>query len=228
MANENVVTNIADLWVAAAINADNEDVFLSESEIEDEDPFREEDEEEDDAVFDADSPSRPGRSPSLQVPRSLGLSPTMRQGQLSSTSHRPSITGPRIQLSPRRPSHRPSIAQVVGSTPERRVSASVPAIFSHTGLRSPGGMDRPDPWGYPSTGRDSEEAHEEGLAPIRESHSQSTVSEAQVRTVAQAESVEPKPPSLLSQLPVAVIIQYGLLALHSTTHDQVFLSYLVT
>ena len=47
MANENVVTNIADLWVAAAINADNEDVFLSESEIEDEDPFREEDEEDD-------------------------------------------------------------------------------------------------------------------------------------------------------------------------------------
>ncbi|KAI6044041.1 hypothetical protein EDC04DRAFT_2646847, partial [Pisolithus marmoratus] len=35
-------------------------------------------------------------------------------------------------------------------------------------------------------------------------------------------------PSLASQLPVPIIIQYGLLALHSTTHDQVFLSYLVT
>jgi hypothetical protein len=31
-----------------------------------------------------------------------------------------------------------------------------------------------------------------------------------------------------SQLPVLIIIQYGLLALHSTTHDQVFLSYLVS
>ena len=37
-----------------------------------------------------------------------------------------------------------------------------------------------------------------------------------------------KPPSLYSQLPMAIIIQYGLLALHSTTHDQVFMSYLVT
>jgi hypothetical protein len=27
MANENAVTNIADLWVAAAINVDNEEVF---------------------------------------------------------------------------------------------------------------------------------------------------------------------------------------------------------
>ncbi|TFY51331.1 hypothetical protein EVJ58_g10625, partial [Rhodofomes roseus] len=36
MANENAVTNIADLWVAAAINVDNEDPFESEDEFEDE------------------------------------------------------------------------------------------------------------------------------------------------------------------------------------------------
>jgi hypothetical protein len=33
---------------------------------------------------------------------------------------------------------------------------------------------------------------------------------------------------LWKQLPVAVILQYGCLALHSTTHDQIFLSYLVS
>lgn len=33
---------------------------------------------------------------------------------------------------------------------------------------------------------------------------------------------------LWTQLPVTVILQYGCLALHSTTHDQVFLSYLVS
>lgn len=33
---------------------------------------------------------------------------------------------------------------------------------------------------------------------------------------------------LMSQLPAAVILQYGLLALHSTIHDQIFLSYLVS
>ena len=32
----------------------------------------------------------------------------------------------------------------------------------------------------------------------------------------------------LRDVPLLVVAQYGLLALHSTTHDQVFLSYLVT
>ncbi|ESK86110.1 mfs multidrug transporter [Moniliophthora roreri MCA 2997] len=35
-------------------------------------------------------------------------------------------------------------------------------------------------------------------------------------------------PSLMSEIPLLVIVQYGLLALHSTTHDQVFMSYLVS
>ncbi len=33
MANENAVTNIADLWVAAAMNVDNEDPFESDTEM---------------------------------------------------------------------------------------------------------------------------------------------------------------------------------------------------
>ena len=37
MANENAVTNIADLWVAAAINAENEDAF---EESDDEEEYR--------------------------------------------------------------------------------------------------------------------------------------------------------------------------------------------
>jgi len=40
--------------------------------------------------------------------------------------------------------------------------------------------------------------------------------------------VEERPASGLSQLPVVIIFQYGLLALHNTTHDQIFLSYLVS
>ncbi|KAG8726574.1 hypothetical protein FRC12_023269 [Ceratobasidium sp. 428] len=40
--------------------------------------------------------------------------------------------------------------------------------------------------------------------------------------------VEERPASALSQLPVVIIFQYGLLALHNTTHDQIFLSYLVS
>ena len=40
--------------------------------------------------------------------------------------------------------------------------------------------------------------------------------------------VEGKQPSLISQLPLAIIFQYGWLALHTTTHDMVFLNYVVS
>jgi len=40
--------------------------------------------------------------------------------------------------------------------------------------------------------------------------------------------VEGKQPSLMSQLPLAIIFQYGWLALHTTTHDMVFLTYVVS
>ena len=42
------------------------------------------------------------------------------------------------------------------------------------------------------------------------------------------EAVSEKEPSLWSMLPLQIIFQYGWLALHSTTHDQVFYLYLVS
>jgi len=63
----------------------------------------------------------------------------------------------------------------------------------------------------------------DALAPIRESR----LSESQIST-ASTEPVLEKPPSLTSQLPLLIIFQYGLLAVHSTSHDQLFLSYLVS
>jgi hypothetical protein len=70
------------------------------------------------------------------------------------------------------------------------------------------------------------EQPEEGdpLAAIIESR---RASDSQGTTTGVEAALE-RPPSLTSQLPILVIIQYGLLALHSTTHDQVFLSYLVS
>lgn len=60
-------------------------------------------------------------------------------------------------------------------------------------------------------------------------HAVSSVDEGGAATQTQNENiVEEKQPSMWSQLPVMIIIQYGLLALHSTTHDQIFLSYLVS
>jgi hypothetical protein len=40
--------------------------------------------------------------------------------------------------------------------------------------------------------------------------------------------VEGKQPSLMGQLPMAIIFQYGWLALHTTTHDMLFLTYVVS
>jgi hypothetical protein len=68
------------------------------------------------------------------------------------------------------------------------------------------------------------EAETDGLEPILESR-RASLHDPQSDIEA---ALEPPPPSLFSQLPLLVIIQYGLLALHTTSHDQVFLSYLVT
>lgn len=87
----------------------------------------------------------------------------------------------------------------------RRSSSSataLPAIFTHTGVKSrvPAG-------------------DEEDVLPLRrELSADSTTTTETMPAAAQT--------STLSQLPLFIIFQYGLLALHSTTHDQVFLSYL--
>ncbi|KAL5530280.1 hypothetical protein ACEPAF_6537 [Sanghuangporus sanghuang] len=234
MANEFAVTNIADLWVAAAINADNEDVFLSDTELDDEDdnPFQDDEEEEG-----TNSPTRIGRSSSAaHYPRMLAPPSPARTGRSSAPSaHRPSNASVASRLgSPRRPFHQPSLGQVADtsvSTP-RRVSSSVPAIFSHTGVRSPSVNEAPTFPSQPLLPRepgDTEAGLGDGLAPIMEGQRQSVFSRREQQdTDEPLDMVSEKQPSILSQLPIMIIFQYALLALHSTTHDQVFLSYLVS
>lgn len=251
MANENAVTNIADLWVAAAMNVDNEDVFMSDSEHElgedeTQDPFVDEDiEEEGDSI--ASTPTRVGRSgasSSLRVPGVSGFGTATGSRRPSGTT----LTPQHIRSSP----HRPSVGQggAEMSSSRRPSTSGVPAIFSHTGVRTPPAMleqmtHSPQREGRSTyftgvAGASAEGSPGPGLEPIQEGQSRpSTVfhqrgeSEAgaggQMQTALQAEAaVLEKPPSLISQLPMMVIIQYGLLALHSTTHDQIFLSYLVS
>ncbi|CAK5261830.1 unnamed protein product [Mycena citricolor] len=202
IANENAVTNIADLWVAAAMNVDNEDVF------EDSDTELGENDEEEEAE---DRPSR-----SVLVSPIGGRPSTSRR---LSAGRRPSA-GPVGRFeSPRRPStvRRPSFSQTLEGA--RRLSA-VPSIFAHPGVKTPPAVldaqmllsRDPEP---PSAGPDL-------LEPIIESRRVS-LHDAE----GQIEVIEPQP-SMMSQLPVLVIIQYGMLALHTTTHDQIFLSYLVS
>ena len=224
MANEFAVTNIADLWVAAAINVDNEDVFMSDSELEDlveedggriDDPFADEDvEEEDDEL-----PSTP-----TQADQFAGSS-SLRVPSLSDPagSRRPSDTNPAVQRA-RASSHRPSMGQAaVELLGSRRPSASgVPAIFSHTGVRTPPsmieGIRRDSRATHTSTQRRPSATVSRGVADAS----------PQVDSQSEGGEAEERQPSLVSQLPVMIIIQYGMLALHSTTHDQISLSYLVS
>ncbi|KAK7041431.1 hypothetical protein VNI00_009297 [Paramarasmius palmivorus] len=249
MANENAVTNIADLWVAAAMNVDNEDPFESDTEMDsdgDDDSvdFGNEvdiDEAQDaDATFTASSPvSTPTRgrrdSRTSMSRQSISTSPLAARQSLNV----PKRYQPQIG-SPRRPSgagSRPipirqgsNYSQTMeGSTPgSRRYSSNVPAIFSHPGVKTPAAVIDAQQlllrseMDVPGTPGDDAQPN---LATILESRRASRV---EPTTDSDIEALEEKPPSLASQIPVLVIIQYGLLALHSTTHDQVFMSYLVT
>ena len=200
---------MADLWVQAAINADNEDVFESDTS---------EDDEEDDDNY----------APDYDVVhrlRSASRRSSRPRHSMSASRRRPSAAG----------SHRPStsIARRIlslESGPSRMSSVThLPAIFSHTGVRTPPSLaaDLPSTATSPPAGITTNDLRGLGTTDLRtiaEDRPISTASES----VAGAPSISEKPPSAFSELPFPIIIQFGLLALHSTTHDQVFYSYLVS
>ncbi|KAG7094682.1 hypothetical protein E1B28_005502 [Marasmius oreades] len=239
MANENAVTNIADLWVAAAMNVDNEDPFETDTEVDDDD--------DDSLDLGELIDTNPG---TLDTPRPEGTLPIVianrpRQDSRSSAA-RQSMSGSPLATrqslnipkrygtpsSPRKPSgtggSRPvagSYSQNVAGTPPalRRYSSNVPAIFSHPGVKTPAAVLDAQQLLLRS---EMDVSHvtegDDMLAPILESRRASRIEPDT------DEVVEEKAPTLVSQLPILVILQYGCLALHSTTHDQVFMSYLVT
>ncbi|KAF5390805.1 hypothetical protein D9757_004422 [Collybiopsis confluens] len=230
MANENAVTNIADLWVAAAMNVDNEDPFESDSEIGSED----EDDESDfgdplgdflsEDVSGSPTTPRPRRSSTTSVSSSLRPAVgTSRQHPFGSP-RRPSVPSRAI------PARRASItSNMEYGTPVNRRLSNGPSIFSHPGVRTPSAVI--DAQQLLLRDEDMISASDlitsEGnanLEPILESRRTSAYMPAEQ----DEEALLEKPPSLASQIPITVIIQYGLLALHSTTHDQIFMSYLVT
>ncbi|KZT25803.1 major facilitator superfamily MFS-1 [Neolentinus lepideus HHB14362 ss-1] len=228
LANENAVTNIADLWVAAAMNVDNEEVFDSEDESDGGDGIE--------TIHGVDATEGAGMP---EASTSIPSTPT-RRGRRQSRSGsnivpksslygRPSTSGLRPHLSPRSSSDsrsryftptRQSLAAIGGQLEEgaplmARRASNVPTIFSHTGVRTPSAvLDAQSLLSPPE-----EVTAGDALAPIME-HRRASV----VQVEAQA---EPQP-SLFWQLPLIIIVQYGLLALHTTTHDQVFYLYLVT
>ncbi|KAH0835856.1 hypothetical protein J3R83DRAFT_9725 [Lanmaoa asiatica] len=211
IANENAVTNIADLWVAAAMNVDNEEQYgLNTGMPTDEEQARL-DNEEDVEGQDVFGTVR-GRTDSRSID---GARISSQLGPRSSTAMFTSARGiPRRSVS-RTSAFSSSI--LGGARLSRRSSATGPSIFAHAGVRTP-------PAVLDAQLREAEPS--DALTPILERRG--SVNAISGTEPGAADEVAEKPPSLASQLPILVIIQYGLLALHSTTHDQVFLSYLVT
>jgi hypothetical protein len=131
-------------------------------------------------------------------PYQLGL----QESAVSLTSAEPSPSR-RAPHSPRRPSRDPGVYS-------RRPSGStIPAIFSNSGIRTP-----------PAIHEAQQLLAETETLPTR----------APLEAIPETDQPTPdaKAPSLYSQLPVIMIVHYGLLALHNTTHDQIFYLYLVS
>lgn len=225
MANENAVTGIADLWVAAAMNPDNEEVF------EDEDEWQTEQESEQALMI------TPGEE--FNEADMFDSTPTPRANRFV---RRPSLGSPSLRTtaigSPRNPStsqQRDSPARVrrfsnalgpsasdlesVPQTPVRRYSTATAPIFSHVGVRTPPAVVEAQQLLALADEADAAGA-QDMLAPILEGTRPSQLEPMPVPAVSE--------PSLMSQLPLLIIFQYGILALHSTTHDQVFYLYLVS
>ncbi|KAF9557623.1 major facilitator superfamily MFS-1 [Agrocybe pediades] len=225
LANENAVTNIADLWVASAINADNEDPFETDSDIE---------ENEEGEEFALDAGNSEGASADVdltaispsgsQDPRTGITEGSAPMARLPRT-HRPSTANSLhpSAASQRRSSpmpHRPSVSFSPMSPPSARRPSNVPSIFAHPGVKTPPAVLDAQQL---LLGPDTEGTPADPLAPITESRTASNA-----HSQVDVESMAEKQPSLISQLPIIVIIQYGVMALHTTTHDQIFMSYLVS
>lgn len=206
MANENAVSSIADLWVAAAMNVDNEDPFETDEEgdiepetTDVEQAIEEEEEDQPAARGRLSILSNASRPSSREVP-----SRPSRSGISRPSPRRPS----HLQLSPLRSS---SIPRSPFGTPTPRRFSSTPSIFAHSGVKAPSAVLGAQQ--LTSRPLDAHSPHLDQSHQLTQDH---------------AESFTEKQPSLASQIPVLIIVQYGMLALHTTTHDQVFMSYLVS
>jgi MFS family permease len=208
LANENAVTNIADLWVASAMNVDNENPFEVDSDIEDDDansldlgvPFARTE------TMNSDIDPLLSSTPPLgfrgsRLPPHIGGSffPRTNSIPVSSLRHSSFV------------SHRPSVSFTAHP---RRPSSNAPSIFAHPGVKTPTAV--------------LDAQHLLNADVEQPSDSLRTIAESRQPSSDNIESLVEKPPSLMSQLPIIIIIQYGVMALHTTTHDQIFMSYLVS
>ncbi|KAF5371092.1 hypothetical protein D9757_010815 [Collybiopsis confluens] len=211
LANENAVSSIADLWVAAALNID--EVFGEDGATER--PINDTQDLEECLVDNC----RRGRSNSRWIPRN----PTpiaSRMSNRTSSRHRSSSRLSAINYNRSTFDNSSVKSQVVDE------SRRFPSILARSGVDSPAAVHE----SQANRGEiDLGSLPERELPPILETRLSSCPS--------QEEQLERSPllhpdmspaPQPARQIPLIVIGQFGLLALHTTTHDQVFMSYLIS
>ncbi|KAG8875107.1 hypothetical protein FRB97_005392 [Tulasnella sp. 331] len=277
LANEGSVTSMANLWVAAAINVDNnENVSLEDTPgpaTNDTPDLRKGQREDFDSVFAFDDEESAPATPVVGGGRGGGfsganaISPRQSPGEVTASGisnqaprnffldvrrfSRVNATSPRRSI---REFTTPSIApRSIGgddltSGPRiitRRGSmssnlASLPAIFHNTGLSTPSALARQLPsLTFLPDASEAEEDVDRNMH--RDNQYLSAITEGTVMTdglsvastygttnlpgVPQLTTTES---SIWNQLPMIIIVQYGMLALHNEVHDQYFLTYLVS
>lgn len=234
LANENAGASLPGLWVAAAINADNEDPFEGDD---DEEIMSEEED------YGETLQPNVGRQYSRSFGGrhlSFGLSAPGRHRQSSPFTSRQHGT-PFGATPTRRPSNIPVAltpsavengeATLEGVPLQRHMSISshlLPAIYSNTGVSTPPAlMEALSAQGKPSPGLGTgiTDPFQDSLAPIVEGE----VAADPVRVV-DTTLVGEKPDLTFkwTLLPLFIIFQYFILCLHSTSHDQVFLMYVTS
>lgn len=239
LANEAAVFSLSDLWVARATQDDDRMTYREEEEEQDENVesvFEDDESRVDYGEGDDNEPDFFGfgtAPPSLEdlrgtASRQANLGePYSMQDQLATVTSPMSL---QIPDSSRR--YRRSPSRVVSGSSARRSTSIVrsPAIFANSGLNPASAAPLPSPaLCSPSSNKaplfspavkltNYEDSSFNPMEPIPER------SPAQGLTVGEESMVEEeKAVSLMSQLPLALISQYALLALHCTTCDQVFM-----
>jgi hypothetical protein len=228
-ANENAGSGLPSLWVAAAINVDSEDPFF------DSDEEAVSDEEEDYGETSAAVMSkRRSRSPTrIQFSPAASTPVRSRQGSVGAArAYGRSFS----VLSSRRPSNAyapfarfPSLTMTVtdGGSPERLRRPStphsiLPAIYANTGVTAPPAL-------LDALGASKQAPPNDINAdPFLESIVEGQVSAPGMPAPESVVEEKRQPTFQWTLLPLFVIFQYFILALHTTSHDQVFLMYLTS
>ena len=232
IANENAATSLPSLWVAAAINVENDDPFFDsddEAVSDDEEDYSEtpvtgtsrQRSRSPTGTQVSPSPSSPARSRqnSAGAGRAYGRSFSVLSSRRPSNAYAPFARFPSLTMTaadlgshetPRRP-----------STPH----AILPPIYANTGVTTPPALL--DALGVSKEAAlydSNADPFQEPLSPIVEGQ----VSSQAMPMYDTAIEEKQQPTFQWTLLPMFIIFQYFILALHTTSHDQVFLMYLTS